>query len=157
MDGGNRIQRLPVPPFKIGLGIMPTYQDAEVLDQIYYADCLQSPIEQFEACMDRRIGLDTPTAGRQMGVRTRSFRAAAHGPNHLNQDFSRGVKGGLWTPEQARNQVDAAPLAGGDTVYLQQQYYSLKALAERDANAPFAKPPPPAVPAPDKVAGPGNR
>ena len=31
--------------------------------------------------------------------------------------------------DEARSQVDAAPLAGGDTVYLQQQYYSLEALA----------------------------
>ena len=88
------------------------------------------------------------------GRRTRSFRAAAHGPSHADQGSHRGVKGGLWTPNEARSRVDAAPLAGGDTVYLQQQYYSLKALAERDANAPFAKPPPPAVPAPDKSAEP---
>jgi len=143
-----------VPPFKIGLGIMPTYQNAEVLNQIYYADCLQSLIEQFEACMDEGIGLDTPTAGRQMGVELDLSGLLRMDQATQIKTLTEGVKGGLWTPNEARSQVDAAPLAGGDTVYLQQQYYSLKALAERDANAPFAKPPPPAVPAPDKSAEP---
>lgn len=143
-----------VPPFKIGLGIMPTYQNAEVLNQIYYADCLQSLIEQFEACMDEGIGLDTPTAGRQMGVELDLSGLLRMDQATQIKTLTEGVKGGLWTPNEARSQVDAAPLAGGDTVYLQQQYYSLEALAERDANAPFATPPPPAVPAPDKSAEP---
>ena len=57
-----------IPPFKVGVGAMPTYQNAEVLNQIYYSDCLQSLIEQFEACMDEGLGLDVPTNGRMMGI-----------------------------------------------------------------------------------------
>ena len=32
---------------------------------------------------------------------------------------------------------------------MQQQMYSLRALAERDADQPFVKPPPPSLPPPD--------
>lgn len=30
-----------VPPYKIGVGTMPTYNNAEIFNQIYYSDCLQ--------------------------------------------------------------------------------------------------------------------
>ena len=102
--------------------------------------------------MDEGIGLDAPIAGRQLGVELDLAGLLRMDQATQIRTLTEGVKGGLWTPNEARSQVDAAPLAGGDTVYLQQQYYSLEALAERDANAPFAAPP--AVPAPDKSAEP---
>ena len=40
------------------------------------------------------------------------------------------------------------PVTGGDTPYLQQQMFSLEALAKRDANDPFAKPRPTPVATP---------
>jgi phage portal protein BeeE len=61
------------------------------------------------------------------------------------------------TPNEARARyLDLGPVPGGAMPYLQQQNYSLEALAKRDAGAdPFgtAKPaaPPPAEPPPDQV------
>jgi len=44
------------------------------------------------------------------------------------------------------------PTPGGKSVLAQQQNYSLAALAERDANDPFAKPAPPVTPPPPAEA-----
>ena len=38
------------------------------------------------------------------------------------------------------------PVPGGDSPYMQEQNHSLESLAQRDANEPFAKPVPVAVP-----------
>jgi hypothetical protein len=56
---------------------------------------------------------------------------------------------GTLSPNEARRKFfGAGPTPGGDAPMVQQQYYSLTALAERDKAQPFAKPapPPPAVP-----------
>ena len=135
-----------VPPFKVGLGPAPTYQNAEVLNQIYYADCLQSLIEQYEACMDEGLGLDGQARGIELDLDGLLRMDTATQVKTLAE----GVSGGLLTPNEARQRLDRGPLKGGDTVYLQQQYFSLAALAERDENDPFAKPEPaPALPAPE--------
>ena len=43
-------------------------------------------------------------------------------------------------PNEARAEIGLQPVAGGDTPYLQQQNYSLAALAKRDAkDDPFSK------------------
>jgi phage portal protein BeeE len=43
---------------------------------------------------------------------------------------------------EKRRRLDLLPVEGGDDVYLQQQNYSLTALAKRDAKPdPFGKPP----------------
>ena len=47
-----------VPAYKVGVGATPTYANAEVLNQIYYSDCLQSLIESLEVCLD--TGFDLP-------------------------------------------------------------------------------------------------
>ena len=63
---------------------------------------------------------------------------------------SETIKSGALSPDEARKKYfGLVPVAGGDTPYLQQQMFSLAALAERDQNDPFAKPAPapPATPA----------
>ncbi len=49
------------------------------------------------------------------------------------------VGAGIKSPNEARRRFDLPPVRGGDSPYLQQQNYSLAALAKRDAQAdPFA-------------------
>jgi phage portal protein BeeE len=71
----------------------------------------------------------------------------------LMKTLGDGVKGGLLKPDEGRRRLNLSPVDGGDAVYLQQQNYSLAALAKRDAQAdPFgtaAPPAPPALPAPE--------
>lgn len=128
-----------VPPFKIGLGQMPTYQNAEILNQIYYSDCLQSHIESMELCQDEALGLDSSKDGKVYGVELDLDGLLRMDTATQVRTLTEGIKGGLWTPNEARERANSGPLKGGDTVYLQQQMYSLSALDERDRNDPFAK------------------
>ena len=51
----------------------------------------------------------------------------------------RGVKASIFTPNEARQAFNLPKLAGGDTVYMQQQNFSLDALSKRDAKEdPFS-------------------
>jgi phage portal protein BeeE len=131
-----------VPPFKLGIGQMPTYQNAELLNSIYYSDCLQSQIEQMEACLDDGlgIGLGRPKEGRILGVELDVASLLRMDTATAIDTLAKGVGGGIVAPNEARQRLDLPPVQGGDTPYLQQQNYSLEALDERDRNAPFAKP-----------------
>jgi hypothetical protein len=58
------------------------------------------------------------------------------------------------SPDEARERYfGLGPVEGGDTPYMQQQMFSLKALAQRDAQDPFAKPAPAPAAAPADAAG----
>jgi phage portal protein BeeE len=66
------------------------------------------------------------------------------------------IRSAVLKPDEGRLQENRPPVDGGDTVYMQQQNYSLAALAKRDASDdPFGKAAttPPAAPANDDDAG----
>src|SRR5690606_10160998 len=45
-----------VPPYKIGLGPMPTANNVQSLNVEYYSQCLQVLIEAIELCLDEGLG-----------------------------------------------------------------------------------------------------
>ena len=47
-----------VPPFMIGLGAPPSFDNVEALNQQYYSQCLQTHIESIEALLDDGLALD---------------------------------------------------------------------------------------------------
>jgi hypothetical protein len=49
---------------------------------------------------------------------------------------------GLLAPNEGRARLGYPPVEGGDSPMVQQQFFSLKALAERDKEKPFSKPEP---------------
>ena len=51
-----------------------------------------------------------------------------------------GVKGAVYKPNEAREMFNLPPVEGGDSVYAQQQDFSLSALAQRDSQNPLAAP-----------------
>ena len=140
-----------VPPWKIGIGPMPSYDGAEKQNLLYYSDCLQSHIENYELAMDAGLSLRTPTnGGRTLGVELDLDGLLRMDSGSLIDTLTKAVGGSLFSVNEARRKVDMKPKAGGDSIWSQQQNFSLEALAERDKNDPFAKAPsPPAVPAPD--------
>jgi HK97 family phage portal protein len=133
-----------VPAFKIGVGVMPNNQTGEILNQIYYSDCLQSHIEQLELCIDEALGL-TEMDGKTYGVELDIDALLRMDQATQVRTLVEGLKG-LYSPNEARAKIDLAPVAGGATPYLQQQNYSLAALDERDKNDPWGKNTPPVVP-----------
>src|ERR1041384_3211580 len=61
-----------VPAYKIGVGAVPAAANVEALETMYYSQCLQILIEQFELSMDEGLGLNLPVVNsqgqRMMGV-----------------------------------------------------------------------------------------
>lgn len=140
-----------VPLFKIGAaGSSAGNLSIEAQQQMYLNDCLQVLIESLELSLEE--GLSLP-ADHQVEVDEEGL---------LRMDsvaradvLVKYVGGGIMAPNEARKKEDMKPKLGGDTPYLQQQNYSLAALAKRDAQAdPFAKASPtpvaPTAPTPEE-------
>ena len=126
-----------VPPYMVGVGAVPAYNNVEALNQQYYTQCLQVLIEALELSLDE--GLGTVTRDRVYGVELDISALLRMDTATRIKTFAEGVKGGVLKPNEARAQFDLAPVEGGDEVYLQQQNYSLAALAKRDArDDPFS-------------------
>jgi HK97 family phage portal protein len=139
-----------VPSWKIGVGEQPAYTKPEIANQAYYSDCLQSPIEQWELCMDEAFGFTTTTEGRWLGVELDLDGLLRMDVAGQYDVMVKAAGGAVLTPDEARRKLDQSPLPGGHTLYRQQQEYSLEALAKRDAkDDPFGTDPAPALPAPE--------
>lgn len=118
-----------VPAYKVGVGSMPTSDNVEALEQQYYSQCLQVLIESNEALLkdafdfnsNKRIELDIGALLRMDSERR-------------IKSLGEGVKATIITPNEARKRENLPPLPGGDSLYLQQQNYSLEALSRRDAS-----------------------
>lgn len=139
-----------VPPFKVHVGPPPPYQNAEIMNQIYYSDCLQVLIESLEVCLDEGLGL-TEVVGKTYGVELDVDGLLRMDTATQVSTLAEAIKGSLFTVDEARKKVDLKPLPGGNTVYMQQQMFSLEALSKRDQANPFptaAAPGAPALPAP---------
>lgn len=141
-----------VPAYMAGVGAAPLNNNVEALQQQYYTQSLQFHIESMELCLDEGLGLDTRKEGGAVyGVEFDLDDLLRMDTATQVKTLSEGVLGGLFMPDEGRKRLGLRPVPGGDTVYLQQQNYSLAALAKRDAAAdPFGKtqPAPAASPAP---------
>ena len=123
-----------VPPSKVGVATAPTGTTAAQENQKYYSDCIQVLAEEYEACMDD--GLSLPV---QYGVELDIEGLLRMDMGSLVETLAAAVKGGIMTPNAAMKKLNQPPVVGGDTVYLQQQNYSVEALSKRDAKEdPFA-------------------
>ena len=140
-----------IQPYMISVGPPPPYANVEPLLQQYYAQCLQSHIENLELVLDEGLELPKPYGTEfdlddllRMDTASKTAAAAA------------AIGSGGMSPDEARKKYfDLGPVKGGNTPYMQQQLYALAALAERDADEPFAKQPMPmfgrpALPAADE-------
>lgn len=134
-----------VPPYKIGVGSLPSYNNVQALNTEYYSQCLQVHIEAAELCMDE--GLAT---GDKLGTEFDLDNLLRMDSVTQMQVLKEGVSAGVLAPNEARAKIDRKPVAGGSSPYLQQQNYSLEALAKRDAQTdPFGTAAPEAPPAND--------
>jgi len=123
------------PVWKLG-GTMPAYsQGPQAVTMMYFTDCLQTLIENLEVCLDD--GLELPV---DMGTEVDIDNLLRMDTAALYESNGKAVGGGWMAPDEARFRANLSPVAGGSTPYLQQQNYSLAALAKRDAqDDPFAK------------------
>jgi HK97 family phage portal protein len=136
------------PLFKLG-GALPPATSIEALNQAYYTDCLQGLIESLELSLDEGLALPVnyytlvdldgllrmDTASRYAATET-------------------AIRAGWMAPNEARARENMKPVKGGESPMIQQQNFSLAALAKRDAkDDPFGTAPAPAPAAkPDAAA-----
>lgn len=127
-----------MPLYKIGAEPAPTGGDPEGRQTEYYTDCLQIHIEGIELCL---------TEGLEIGSgATAGYEVEADLDGLMRMDSAAQVEmlvaaagGAFMKTNEARRRRNLPPAKGGDTIYLQQQNYSLEALAKRDAREdPFA-------------------
>lgn len=117
-----------VPPFMIGAGPEPTYNNVALRQQQYYAQALQVLIEAAELCFDEGLGVDSRT-----GIEFDLEDLLRMDMETKMRTWGEGVTKGLVAPDEGRGKLGLPPTPGGDTPYLQEQNYSLAALAKRDA------------------------
>jgi HK97 family phage portal protein len=138
-----------VPMFKLG-DPLPHGSSIQAMNLIYWTDCLQVLIESAELCLTEGLGLTSIGYEVEFDLDGLLRMDTVAQVDVLNK----AVAGGWMSPDEARQRQNMAPVAGGATPYMQQQNYSLAALAKRDAQAdPFANvkpaanepPPPPAA------------
>ncbi len=140
-----------VPPYKLGLGQMPTVSNTGTLNQQYYDQALQYLVQKKEARLTYGLELRQP-----------NFRISLDESVLLRMDpaarydaHSKAIAGGWMAPNEARRDENMPPVPGGDSPLIQQQNYSLAALAKRDASPdPFGTTPAPAPAAPAPAAAP---
>lgn len=124
-----------VPPYKIGLGTLPAGQKTGDMNEIYYSDCLQTYLEAIENLLNEHLELDKYDYSVEFDL---DGLIRMDGESQM-KILTEGVKGAIYSPDEARLKLNLPPVPGGKYPFLQQQNYSLEALAKRDAkDDPFA-------------------
>jgi HK97 family phage portal protein len=133
-----------VPGWKVGVGPYPPYSSAEAMNIAYYSDCLQVLIEAFELTLDDGLKLG-PAYGNAYGTEfDRHDLFLMDSPTRVKAGAD-AVGSGAVSPNEARRRYfDLPPVSGGQTPYLQQQYWPLAQLADREIPTIPEAPPPPA-------------
>jgi HK97 family phage portal protein len=123
-----------VPGYKVGTMPPPPRANVEAMDRQYYDDCLQIHIEAIELLLDEGLGLVDAGYGSEFDLEGLMRMDSAA----LVKAVVDSVGAGIMTPNEARNKLNLGPTLGGNSPMMQQQNYSLTALAKRDAqNDPF--------------------
>jgi HK97 family phage portal protein len=136
-----------VPPYKVGVGVLPTYNNVQALNVEYYSQALQSHIEEIEELLDHALGIGW---GEGMGTEFDTENLLRMDSVTMVTAIRDAVGAGVMSPNEGRSKFDLKPVKGGESPYLQQQNYSLEALAKRDAQEdPFAANTPKPKPKPE--------
>lgn len=139
-----------VPAYMVGAAPVPPNNNVEALRLDYYGRCLQTKIEGIENALDEGLGLGPMTGGKTLGIELDLDGLLRMDTAALTASLRDQVGAGITSPNEARRRLNLPPVTGGESPMVQQQNYSLAALAKRDAGEdPFgtAKPSAPADPA----------
>jgi HK97 family phage portal protein len=123
-----------VPISMVDSSQQPPYANNEASTLQYHSQCLQTHLTAIEAALDAGLELPDPYGTEfdlddLIWMDTATKTKAAHD----------AISAGAMSPNEARlKYFGLGPVPGGDSPFLQQQYYSLEALAMRDAAAPAA-------------------
>jgi HK97 family phage portal protein len=149
-----------VPAYMVGAAAVPANNNVEALYIKYFGQCLQKYIRRIEDGLDDGMGL-TNVPGKVLGTMFDLDDLLRMDSSTLTTTLKDQVGAGITAPNEARQRLNLGPVAGGASPLLQQQNFSLAALAKRDASPdPFGKasttpaPAPAPEPEPMKAAEP---
>lgn len=121
-----------VPISMVDASQQPPYANSEASQLQYRSQCLQTLMTAIENLLDAGLELPEPY-GTEFDIDALIWMDTAT-RTKAAQD---AIGSGAMAPNEARQKYfGLGPVPGGDSPYLQQQYYSLEALAARDAAAP---------------------
>jgi len=133
-----------IQPYMISIGDPPPYANIEPLTIQYYSQCLQEKIENLELSLDEGLELPKP-----YGTEFDLDDLMRMDSVSKNQAAGSAISSGAMTINEARKKYyNLGPVPGGDTPYVQQQYWPLSQLASRPI--PTGLPAAPAVPVDDE-------
>jgi phage portal protein BeeE len=125
-----------MPLYKIGAAQMPALTNVQALNLEYYQQVLQPLIEGAETLMTE--GLELKQGKQCVQFDTEGLLRMDGKTRAETTEIE--VRSATLAPNEARQKENRPPKTGGDELYMQQQNYSLAALAKRDAkDDPFAK------------------
>lgn len=142
-----------VSPSKIFVDSQPTYNNVEAVNLAYLQETLQTQIELIERLLDEGLGLTEN--GQRYGVSIDESALLRMDTATRIKAAQEAISAGMTVNEVRSVYHGLGPVTGGDAVYLQQQNFSLEALAKRDASPdPFGTQQPKQIAAPKADAQP---
>lgn len=125
-------QPFGIPPFKIGIGMIPSGLGVDAINLMYYDDALSGHIESMENLLDE--GLNIPN---NLGIWMDTEPLLRMDVGKQAEVVTKLIGGKAITPDEGRYKLGYGPTGGGDTLWGQHQDYPLGYLAERnDLNPP---------------------
>lgn len=144
-----------VPPYKVGIGQQPTYNNVQALNVEYYTQALQRHIEDIELCLDEGLGLAVAGA-QQMGVEFDLSGLLRMDSGAQMAVLKEAVGAAIFSPNEARAEIGKSPVEGGEVPFLQEQNWPIRQLAARPTPTDAPKPPKPEPDADDVAKPPAN-
>lgn len=135
-------QPFGIPPFKVGIGTIPSGLGVDGLNQLYYSDALQTHIEHMEVLLDDGLRISRP-----LGVELDLEPLLRMDEAKRAEVETKLVGGKIKTPDEGRARFNLPPTGGGDTLWGQNQDYPLGMLANRSEWDPNMQPTPDPAPA----------
>jgi len=134
-----------VPISMVDSSQQPPYANNEASTLQYHSQCLQTHLNAIEHALDTGLELPAPFGTEfdlddLIWMDTATKTKAAHD----------AISAGAMSPNEARlKYFGLGPVPGGDSPFLQSQYYSLEALAMRETASPAPTAPTPPAPTPE--------
>lgn len=130
-------QPFGIPPFKVGIGTIPSGLGVDGLNQLYYADALQTHIEHMESLLDEGLKIAAPR-----GIELDLDPLLRMDEAKRAEVETKLVSGKIKTPDEGRQRFNLPSTGGGDTLWGQHQDYPLGVLAGRNDLNPAPAPEP---------------
>ena len=125
---------------------------------VLFSQCLQALHRRAGERARRRAGADRRSPGARYGTEFDIDDLLWMDTATRTKAATDAVSGGVLSPNEARlKYFGLGGVPGGDTPYMQQQMFSLEALAERDSLKPFSQPAAPPADGADRRRGRGPR